>query len=73
MCHMQAWAKQRQIKADRRLDLQQEETAYVARLAACAAITAKLQQAQAADARHKRQLLRCVIKQILQNVLVAQA
>ena len=46
------------MKADRKRNLQQEEAAYVARLAACAAITAKLQEAQAADARRKRYLLR---------------
>ena len=56
----QAWAKQRQVKRDRQRTLQEDEAAYAARLASCAAITAKLQEAQAAVAHQQRRLLRRV-------------
>ena len=48
------------MKQDRQHRLQEEEAAYAARLASCAAITAKLQEAQAAAAHEQRRLLRHV-------------
>ncbi|KAK9868060.1 hypothetical protein WJX84_009631 [Apatococcus fuscideae] len=54
----QAWAKQRQMKLDRKQSILQDEATYMAHLASCAAIRAKLQEAQAAAAHHKRRLLR---------------
>ena len=46
------------MKLDRKQSILQDEATYMAHLASCAAIRAKLQEAQAAAAHHKRRLLR---------------